>query len=137
VLGRPEAARTPNNLFAIGFLGLLLVLLFRRGVPLGERTTLRLGVTAFAATAIVDNLRGLGALSWPRFSVEPLGFAVLIACLGRIIARRALESAERLSALDKELAIARQIQASILERNRAWSGRSANDDLTLVLVDVV
>lgn len=118
VLGRPEAARTPNNLFAIGLLGALAVLLFRRGVPTAERRTLRLGVTALACTAIVDNLRGLGVLAWPRtdMDVEPIGFAVLVVCLGRITARRALEGAERLSALDKELSIARQIQASILPR---------------------
>lgn len=111
---RPEAARTPNNLIAIAFLSALVVMLFRRGPASADRRVLRVGVAVLAATAVVDNLRGLGVLAWPRMAVEPVGFAVLIGCLGRITARRALGSAARLTALDKELSIARQIQASIL-----------------------
>jgi sigma-B regulation protein RsbU (phosphoserine phosphatase) len=74
-------------------------------------------MVALVATALVDNLRGLGAVSWTRSEVEPLGAAVLIACLGTIIVRRAFENAERLVALEKELDVARRIQASILPRS--------------------
>ena len=62
----------------------------------------------------MDNLRGLHLLSWPRADVEPLGSTVLIACLGTIAVRRVFKDAERLLAMDKELGVARRIQASIL-----------------------
>jgi sigma-B regulation protein RsbU (phosphoserine phosphatase) len=115
LLGRPEAARTPNNLIAISFLVLGLALLFRPGwAPDRDQRTLRIGVVGFSVTAAADNLRGLGALSWRGPDVEPVGFTVLIACLGTLAARRALAGAKRLLALDKELDIARGIQASIL-----------------------
>jgi sigma-B regulation protein RsbU (phosphoserine phosphatase) len=65
-------------------------------------------------TAVADNLRGLGVLSWRGPDLEPVGATVLIACLGTMAARRAFEGAERLVTIEKELSIARQIQASIL-----------------------
>ena len=115
MLGRPDAAKVPNNLIAIVFLTGSLVLLFRPGWQPGrDLRTLRLGLMSMVATAVVDNLRGLGVLSWPRREVEPFGFTILIACLGVLAARRVIEGAQRLFALDKELSIARQIQSSIL-----------------------
>ena len=118
MLRRPESARTPNNLIAITFMTFSMWLLFRPGWRSSrDLRTLRVGLVSLAATAVVDNFRGLGMLSWPRFDVEPLGSTVLIACLGTMAARRVFESAERLFALDKELSIARQIQTSILPRS--------------------
>ena len=115
VLRRPYSAQTPNNLFAIVFMTSSLAYLFRAGSSPGrDLRTLRAGLAAFAATAVVDNLRGLGALSWPRSDLEPVGATALIACLGTIAARQALEGRGRLLALDKELSIARRIQSSIL-----------------------
>jgi phosphoserine phosphatase RsbU/P len=118
VLRRPESAKTPNNLIAILFMAGALPLLFRRGWPPSrDLRLLRVGLVSLAVTAVVDNLRGLGALSWPRFDVEPLGSTVLIVCLGVVAARRVYASAERLLAIDKELSIARQIQIGILPRS--------------------
>jgi sigma-B regulation protein RsbU (phosphoserine phosphatase) len=115
VLQRPESALTPNNLIAIGFMAASLALLFRPGWRPGrDLRTVRIGLASSAVTAVLDNLRGLGALSWRGPDVEPVGFTVLIACLGTMAARRALESGERLLALEKELSIARRIQSSIL-----------------------
>ena len=117
VQGRPDSARAPNNLIAIAFLTASLVLLFRPGWPrTHDVRTLRVGVVALVVTAVVDNLRGLEIIRQPRIDVEPIGFTVLVVCLGTIAARRALEAAERLFALDRELSIAREIQASILPR---------------------
>jgi sigma-B regulation protein RsbU (phosphoserine phosphatase) len=114
---RPFSAETPNNLIAIALLMVALALAFRPGSPPGrELRTLRIGVASIVATALVDNLRGLGVISWPRQEVEPLGAAVLIACLGTVAVRRTLENTERLLALDKELDVARRIQSSILPR---------------------
>ena len=67
-----------------------------------------------AAMAVADNLRGLALVSWRGSDAEPLGAAVLFACLGTIAARRVFAGAQRLVAVDKELDIARRIQSSIL-----------------------
>jgi sigma-B regulation protein RsbU (phosphoserine phosphatase) len=114
-LRRPYSAQTPNNLIAIAFMAISLPLLFRAdAAPSRDLATLRVGLVSLAATAVVDNLRGLQLLSWPHFDVEPLGSTILIAGLGRIAARRVFKDAERLLALDRELRIARGIQSSIL-----------------------
>lgn len=118
ILRRPDSARTPNNLIAIAFILAALGLLFRPGLAATrELRTLRVGVLAVSVAAVIDNLRGLGVLAFPGPDVEPVGFAVLIACLGTLAAWRALGNAERLVAIDKELSIARQIQSAILPRD--------------------
>jgi sigma-B regulation protein RsbU (phosphoserine phosphatase) len=115
VLRRPFSAEPPNNLIAIGFMLVSAVFILRpRRGETPDLRTLRVGLAAFAGTAVVDNLRGLHVLSWPRWEVEPLGSTVLIAALGVIAVRRVLRDAERLVAIDKELTIARRIQSSIL-----------------------
>jgi sigma-B regulation protein RsbU (phosphoserine phosphatase) len=115
VLRRPFAAEPPNNVIAIAFMLVSAVFIFRpRRDDTPDLRTLRIGLAAFAVTAVVDNLRGLHVLAWPRFEVEPLGSTVLIACLGTIAVRRVLKDTQRLLAIDKELSIARRIQSSIL-----------------------
>lgn len=115
---RPFSAQAPNNVLAIALIGLALALGFRPGLPRSrDLRTLRIGLASVSAAALVDNLRGLGLIGWPRSEVEPLGATVLIACLGLLVAHRTLEGAQRLLALDKELGIARRIQSSILPRS--------------------
>jgi len=114
---RPFSAQTPNNLIAIALVLVALAQTFRPSRPSRDLRTLRIGVAAIVATALVDNLRGLGLLAWPRFEVEPFGATVLIACLGTVTVRRALENTQRLLALEKELDVARRIQTSILPRS--------------------
>jgi sigma-B regulation protein RsbU (phosphoserine phosphatase) len=112
---RPFSAEPPNNLIAIAFMLVSAVFIFRpRPDDTPDLRTLRVGLAAFVVTAVVDNLRGLRVLTWPRFEVEPLGSTVLIACLGTIAVRRVLKDTQRLLAIDKELSIARRIQSSIL-----------------------
>jgi len=114
----PMSAERPNNVIAIVLILVALALAFRpRSTPSRDLRTLRVGAAALVATALVDNLRGLRLLAWPRSEVEPLGATVFIFCLGTIIVRRAFENAERLVALEKELDVARRIQASILPRS--------------------
>jgi len=115
VTGRPFAAQTPNNLYAIAFLLVALGFLFRPGLsPSRELTTFRVGLVSFALAAFVDNLRGLGVPGLPRQSVEALGSAVLIGCLGTVVTRRIFENAQRLVSLDRELSVARRIQEALL-----------------------
>ena len=115
ILQRPNAARLPNNLLAVALLVVLLVWIFRRGLPpTRELRVVRIGVVAFAVTAVADNLRGVGAVDFPGPDLEPFGVIVTVACLGTLAAWRALADARRLVAIDRELSIARDIQFSIL-----------------------
>jgi sigma-B regulation protein RsbU (phosphoserine phosphatase) len=112
---RPLAAGTANNLIAITLLLVTLGQLFRPGLaPSRELSASRLGIVSFALAALVDNLRGLGVPGLPDQSVEPVGFAVLIGCLGTVVVRRILDNSQRLMSLDKELSIARRIQEALL-----------------------
>lgn len=70
----------------------------------------RAGVLAFLIFALWDNT--VGQLRPSR--VEPYGFAVLLACLGYVAARRTLERDVELGEIHKELELARRIQLSIL-----------------------
>ncbi len=118
LLRRPESAKTPNNLIAIALILAALAVLFRPGLAATrELRTLRLGILAVSTAAMLDNLRGLGVVALAGPDVEPVGFAVLIACLGTLAAWRIRGNAERLVAIDRELSIARQIQAAILPRD--------------------
>jgi phosphoserine phosphatase RsbU/P len=112
---RPDSARVPNNLIAVGFFVALVARLFRHGLPPSrELRTLRIGTLAISLGAVADNLRGMGVVSYPGPDVEPLGFAVAITCLGMLATWRVLGDARRLVAIDRELDIARGIQSSIL-----------------------
>src|SRR5712691_8771309 len=58
ILRRPDSARVPNNVIAIAFMTVSLVLLFRPGLRTsGDLRALRVGPVAAAITAVVDNLR--------------------------------------------------------------------------------
>jgi sigma-B regulation protein RsbU (phosphoserine phosphatase) len=112
---RPFSASTPNNIIAIGLIGVLVALFFRPGLtPSRDLTVARIGVVAVAVAAVADNLRGMKIVWFPGPDVEPFGFTVLAICLGMLAASRMLREGRRLVALDRELALARQIQSSIL-----------------------
>ena len=67
----------------------------------------------FGLAALYANLRGFFNL--PEYRVlEPLAFAVLIFSLGYVAAKRTFSRGRRLMAIENELAIAREIQTSIL-----------------------
>ena len=63
-----------------------------------------------------NNLAGLGVISGPPKShgLEFIGFLGFVGCLGYVAARRSFATEERLLAIEAELQIARQIQASTL-----------------------
>jgi len=114
-LQRPNSARLPNNLIAVGFMLGLLGWVFLGGArPTRERRTLRIGVAAFALTALADNLRGVNVIDFPGPDLEPFGVIVTVACLGTLAAWRVAGDARRLVAIERELSIARDIQSSIL-----------------------
>jgi phosphoserine phosphatase RsbU/P len=72
----------------------------------------RRALFVFVALAMWDNLR-------PFFfgggrHIEPYGFAVFLAALGYVAARRAIHREQKLGEIQKELDVARKIQLSIL-----------------------
>lgn len=73
------------------------------------------GLAIFGIFIVQNNLADLGLA--PRGqNIEPLGFFVLVCCLGYVAASRSHSNGQRLLSLQKELEIARQIQSSILPR---------------------
>src|SRR5262245_17656167 len=100
LLRRPDSARVPNNLIAVGFFVALVARLFRPGAaPSRELRTLRIGTLAVSAGAVADNLRGMGVVAYPGPDVEPLGFAIAITCLGMVATWRVLGESRRLVAI--------------------------------------
>src|SRR5881394_597890 len=72
------------------------------------------GLAVFGFFVAWNNLADL-AKSHGR-DLEPLGFLVLVCCLGYLAASRTYSNEQRLLSIQKELEIARQIQSSILPR---------------------
>ncbi len=73
---------------------------------------IRWGLLTFVAFALLDNLREVLSLDWPK--LEPLGFAFFLGSLGYVAARQVLRRDYQLEEIRKELEIARRIQLSIL-----------------------
>jgi serine phosphatase RsbU (regulator of sigma subunit) len=67
---------------------------------------------AFVVQINVASLRTIGA---PNY--EFIGFAIFVSCLGYVAVSRSFAREEQLLSINKELQIARQIQASILPRD--------------------
>lgn len=93
----------------------VLVLLVVRSI--GEKSrdrdfeVVRAGMLCFAAFALWENLGGRKILP---YYLEPYGFAVLLACLGYVAARRTLQRDLELGEIQSELELARRTQLSIL-----------------------
>ncbi len=112
LFGAPlEALHLINNmLIIIALPGLALRSLLHRHAD-RDYVVFRRGLICFVAFAIWDNTAGD---YWHLRSVEPYGFAIFLACMGYIAARRTLERDQQLGEIQKELDVARKIQLSIL-----------------------
>ena len=84
-----------------------------RRVP-REMKVIYAGLVVFGLFVVRNNLGYLGVL--PGRDVEAFGFLALVCCLGYVAASRSHANEQRLSSIQKELEIARQIQSSILPR---------------------
>jgi sigma-B regulation protein RsbU (phosphoserine phosphatase) len=74
-----------------------------------------IGTLVLAAVALYNNLQGF--LHLPSYSFfEPCAFAVFILSLGYVAAEKVFGDERRLISIENELAIAREIQSSILPR---------------------
>jgi len=81
----------------------------------------RRGLLIFAAFALWANVVAVLRLGLPN--IEPIGFVVLLGCLGYVAARQALQREEQLAEIRKELEVARRIQQSILPAEFPRSGK--------------
>ncbi len=101
-----------NNVLVIAALVLLLTEPMRGLAPDRDFIVARRGLLTFAAFALWDNVSGVFNSRLPR--IEPVGFIALLASLGYVAARQALQRDEKLAEIQKELEVARRIQLSIL-----------------------
>jgi len=81
----------------------------------------RRGLLIFAAFALWANIVSVLRINLPN--VEPIGFVVLLACLGYVAARQTLRRDQQLAEISKELEVARRIQLSILPSEFPTSGK--------------
>lgn len=117
ITGSPDRYMPYNNVLGIWT---VLVLAIVNVVPslskrflLIQSRILSIGLLVFAATALHSNLKDF--LHLPNYpALEPLGFAVLILSLGYVAADRVFADERRLLSIESELAVAREIQSSIL-----------------------
>ena len=88
---------------------------FKRGERLPrEFKVAYAGLLVFALFVVENNLADLGMFR--SHGAEPIGFLVLVCCLGYVAASRTYSNEQRLVSIQRELEIARQIQSSILPR---------------------
>src|SRR5579871_382819 len=121
ITGPSNVYQQTNNVLVIG----ALVLLFTE--PIHDHSVdpdfiiARRGLLVFAAFALFANISDTMRLRLPN--VEPIGFVVLLACLGYVAARQALRRDQQLAEISKELEVARRIQLSILPSEFPASGK--------------
>ena len=103
-----------NNTMALLAIPLLLAMLF---IPFRsasrDQTILRTGILIFALFAIYNNLVGIKAIQG-NSGLEFIGFVFFLGSVGYVAASRTQRNEERLLALNKEMEIARGIQAGLL-----------------------
>jgi sigma-B regulation protein RsbU (phosphoserine phosphatase) len=99
-----------NSIFVSVLLWLMLIRSLRRREADPDFKVVRAGVLFFLIFALWDRTVGAPFES----NVEPYGFAVLLACLGYVSARRTLNRDVQLGEIQRELELAKRIQLSIL-----------------------
>src|ERR1051325_7081921 len=121
-----RATQRAIHLIAIVVIPILMVLLFVGGrSATREQKILRTGFFVFLLFIVYTNLANIGAI--PRGpDLEFIGFVTFLGCLGYVAAARTHQNEEKLLTLNKELEIARGIQAGLLpEKNFSVAGLTA------------
>lgn len=106
-----------NNWIVILALVALIIESLRRTNPDTDFVIVRRGIAIFVAFALWDNISGVLEYSGElkqRWHIEPVGFALFLATLGYVAAKRSIHRDQQFSELQKELEIARRIQTDIL-----------------------
>ncbi len=111
VVGRLPLLHTINNILVIVALPWVMVRTFLMARFDRNFVIIRWGLGCFVLLAIWDNTMGAALL---HFSLEPYGFAVLLASLGYVAAKQTLQRDQQLGEIQQELELAQRIQLSIL-----------------------
>jgi sigma-B regulation protein RsbU (phosphoserine phosphatase) len=111
LFGQRAAFQTTNNVVVIVSLFALILQSLTRKQTDRDFIIARRGIFVFVVFALFDNI-GQAIGYGPR--IEPIGFAIFLAILGYVAAKRSLHRDQQFSDLQKELDIARRIQTSIL-----------------------
>ena len=110
-LGHNQSLDHINNGIVILSITILVVQSMTRKQTDRDAIIVRRGVLVFAAFVLFDNITPIWGIF---YDIEPLGFAIFLATLGYVAAKRSLARDHQFSELQKELEIARRIQTSIL-----------------------
>ena len=109
-----RATQKAIHLIAIVVIPVLMVLLFIGGRTASrEQKILRAGFFVFLLFIVHTNLGNIGMISHGP-DLEFIGFVTFLGCLGYVAAARTQRNEEQLLTLNKELEIARGIQAGLL-----------------------
>jgi sigma-B regulation protein RsbU (phosphoserine phosphatase) len=111
IFGPKPLFYTINNVVVTIFLWIMLFRSLGKRTKSRELAAVRIGVLSFVALALFDNT--LGSV-WGLHRLEPYGFAIMLGTFGFMAARRTLDREVELGEIQKELALARNIQQSIL-----------------------
>jgi sigma-B regulation protein RsbU (phosphoserine phosphatase) len=111
IYGRLPIFENINNTVVIVAMLVLMIQSFRHGAGERDVIVLRVGLLCFVAGGLWDNIADF-YISPPR--IEPYGFALFLASLGYVAARRVLSRDQELAEIQGELDLARRIQLSIL-----------------------
>lgn len=121
-----RATQRVIHLIAVVVIPILMVLLFIGGrSATREQKILRAGFFIFLLFIVHTNLTNIGAIPHGP-DLEFIGFVAFLGCLGYVAAARTHHNEERLLALNKEMEIARGIQAGLLpEKSFSVAGLTA------------
>lgn len=107
LFGTHAAFRIINNTVIAVALVAVALRWFRRMAHDRDSRAIGVGLLCFVLPAISDNV-------YRPSHIEPFGFAVLLACLGYVAARRTLQRDRAYSEIQQELELARRMQLSLL-----------------------
>jgi phosphoserine phosphatase RsbU/P len=121
-----RATQRAIHLIAIVVIPVLMVLLFIGGrSATREQKILRAGFFVFLLFIVHTNLANIGAIQQGP-DLEFIGFVTFLGCLGYVAAARTQRTEEQLLTLNKEMEIARGIQAGLLpEKSFSVAGLTA------------
>jgi sigma-B regulation protein RsbU (phosphoserine phosphatase) len=121
-----RATQRAIHLIAVVVIPILMVLLFVGGrSATREQKILRAGFFVFLLFIVHTNLANIGAIPHGP-DLEFIGFVTFLGCLGYVAAARTHQNEEQLLTLNKELEIARGIQAGLLpEKSFSVAGLTA------------
>src|SRR5262249_46834844 len=117
-------SRNPNrvpdpSLFVLALVAAILVAGALAGYKpprFDEWRILLAGIMTFMLFVLDDHAVGAHIVPW-RFTAEPVGFLVQLGCFGYIALTRVFAQRQQLAAVEQEMRLAREIQASILPRD--------------------